>query len=196
MSPAERQALLEQALRGDADASGRLLESYRPLIRLMVRTRLHTRLQAKVGESDLIQDAMLELHRSFGSFTGKSVEDLVNWLRAVVHNAVNHTMERFVGTAKRDLSREVAGQDFEQIPADSDWSPEKNAIKNDDVARMAAALELLPDDMRQVLLGRHQDDLSYDELAHRLNKSPGAVRVLYSRAVRRLREACRNEDSS
>lgn len=44
--------------------------------------------------------------------------------------------------------------------------------------------------MQQVLLGRHVDQASYADLAERLGCSEGAVRVLYTRAVRRLREEC------
>jgi DNA-directed RNA polymerase specialized sigma24 family protein len=39
-----------------------------------------------------------------------------------------------------------------------------------------------------VLLGRHMDGLAYGQLAERFGRSEGAVRVLYTRALRRLRE--------
>jgi RNA polymerase sigma-70 factor (ECF subfamily) len=55
---------------------------------------------------------------------------------------------------------------------------------------MAEALARLPDDMQQVLLGRHMDGLSYAELAGRLGRTEAAVRVLYTRALRRLRDEC------
>jgi RNA polymerase sigma-70 factor (ECF subfamily) len=53
---------------------------------------------------------------------------------------------------------------------------------------MARTIAGLPDDMQQVLLGRHLDGLSYAVLAERLGRSEGAVRVLYTRALRRVRE--------
>jgi RNA polymerase sigma-70 factor (ECF subfamily) len=60
---------------------------------------------------------------------------------------------------------------------------------------MAEALSRLPEDMQQVLLGRHLDGASYGVLAERLGRSEGAVRVLYTRALRRLREECAEEQA-
>ena len=45
--------------------------------------------------------------------------------------------------------------------------------------------------MQQVLLGRHLDGLSHAELARVLGRSESAVRMLYLRALRRLRELYR-----
>jgi RNA polymerase sigma-70 factor (ECF subfamily) len=70
-------------------------------------------------------------------------------------------------------------------------TPAEQAIRSEQAARMAAALARLPEDMQQVLLGRHMDDLPYTILAEHLGRSEAAVRVLYTRALRRLREECR-----
>jgi DNA-directed RNA polymerase specialized sigma24 family protein len=42
--------------------------------------------------------------------------------------------------------------------------------------------------MQQVLLLRLMDDLPYALVAERLGRTEGAVRILFTRAVRRLRE--------
>jgi RNA polymerase sigma-70 factor (ECF subfamily) len=56
---------------------------------------------------------------------------------------------------------------------------------------MADALSRLPEDMQQVLLGRHVDGRSHAEIAAALGRTEGAVRMLYLRALRRLRELYR-----
>jgi RNA polymerase sigma-70 factor (ECF subfamily) len=61
-------------------------------------------------------------------------------------------------------------------------------MQQEQAARLTAALARLPDDMQQVLLYRHVDGLSYADLAALLGRSEGAVRVLYTRALRRLRK--------
>jgi DNA-directed RNA polymerase specialized sigma24 family protein len=51
-------------------------------------------------------------------------------------------------------------------------------------------LARLPDDYRDVLIFRHLESLSHDEIATRMNRSAGAVRMLWGRALAALREAC------
>ncbi len=188
MDTDERQAVLEQARRGDAQAVGALLEGYRPYVRVLVRAFKDERLQGKVGESDLIQDALLEAHRCFASFQGSTPAELAAWLRQIVIRSVGHTIRGFLGTEKRDLAREQAVEGFAQLLARSGSTPSAVAIRHEQAARMAAALAQLPDDMQQVLLGRHVDNLSHAEIAAKLGRTEAATRVLYTRALRKLRE--------
>src|SRR5262249_36006913 len=78
-----RQAALAQARRGDSQALGELLESFRPYVRVIVHALRDQRLRARVDDSDLIQDAFLEAQRSFGDFRGHSVAELAVWLRCI-----------------------------------------------------------------------------------------------------------------
>ena len=53
-----------------------------------------------------------------------------------------------------------------------------------------AALERLPPDYREVITLRNLQGLSLVEVAGRMGRSHEAVRQLWCRAVRRLREEC------
>lgn len=195
MDACERQAALDSARQGDAQALGRLLESYRSYVRVLVRACRAEPLQARLDDSDMIQDALLEAHRSFAGFRGATVAELAGWLRQVVIRTAGHALRRHLGTGKRDASREEPAG-LADVAADSGSSPSARAIRHEQEERMAEALARLPDDMQQVLLGRHLDGLSYAVLAERLGRSEAAVRVLYTRALRRLREECQGRDSS
>lgn len=190
MNDPQRQRWLDQARQGDTQALGALLETLRPYVRLLVRTLRDPQLQARVGESDLIQDAMLEIHRSFKSFNGATVGDLVAWLRPVVLRTTAHVLRRHRGTRKRAVSQEETGSNMVANTADHGTSPSENAVRHEQAARLATALERLPDDMREVLLARHADDEPYAAIAQHMDRTEGAVRVLYTRALKRLRELC------
>ena len=192
IGPAERLQALECARRGDAQALGTLLDSFRPYLRMIVRGLHDPRLQARLDESDFVQDALLEAHRSFVSFRGTTVAELAAWLRQVAIRTTGRTIRGFAGTGKRDLDCERPGGDaLDGLPASPAESPSDLAIRHEEAASLAAALSLLPDDMQQVLLGRHLDGLSHAELARALGRSEAAVRMLYLRALRRLRELYR-----
>jgi RNA polymerase sigma-70 factor (ECF subfamily) len=189
MNPGERQTVLDRARQGDAQALGTLLESYRPYVRVMVRAFEDRRLQARLGESDLIQDALLEAHRSFAAFQGTTVAELAAWLRQVVLRAAGHTRREHLATARRDAGREQPTETLDEV-ADPGSTPSDHAIRHEQAAQIAAALARLPEDMQHVLLGRHMDGLSHAAIAEQLGRTPAAVRVLYVRALRRLRELC------
>jgi RNA polymerase sigma-70 factor (ECF subfamily) len=191
MTSAERQAALERARQGDSAALGALLESFRPYAGMIARSLRDHRLRARVEESDLIQDALLEAHRSFAGFRGDTLAALTAWVRQIVIRTVRQTLRRHLDAGKRDAGRECPTDALDGLAADSGSTPSAEAIRHEEAARLAAALDRLPEDMRLVLLGRHVDGLSYGVLAERLGRSEGAVRVLYTRALRRLREECR-----
>ena len=74
------------------------------------------------------------------------------------------------------------------LPADVS-SPSGQAIRGEEQLQLAAALEQLPEDYRTVIVLRHIDDLSHAEIARRMNRSEGAVRMLWVRALAQLRDA-------
>lgn len=189
MDPSVLYRTLERARAGDARALGELLESFRPYVRAVVRPFRDERLQAKIGESDLVQDALLEAHVSFAGFRGTTVAELVAWLRQVAVRTAGTTRRGFVGTDKRDPARELPNADLAAVQADS-TSPSAAAVHNEETARITAALAGLPEDMQRVLLARHADGLAHAEIARQLGRTEGAVRVLYVRALDRLRELC------
>jgi RNA polymerase sigma-70 factor (ECF subfamily) len=192
MDSGERLATLGRARAGDARALGELLAGFQPYIRVIVHGLSDRRVQARLDESDFVQDALLEAHRSFASFRGTTVAELVVWLRQIVVRTTNRTLRNLAGTAKRDPACERPLAELDGLAPDPGASPSDQAIRHEDSLSMAEALGRLPDDMQQVLLGRHLDGLSHAELAQRLGRTEAAVRMLYLRALRRLRALYRS----
>ena len=60
-------------------------------------------------------------------------------------------------------------------------------MRQEQQVRLAAALEKLPSDYREVIVLRHLEDLSHEEVARRMDRTPGAVRMLWLRALSALR---------
>ena len=60
-------ALVQQAAAGDPRALDDLLSRYRNRLKRMVHLRLNRRLQGRVDDSDVVQEAYLEVARSFRS---------------------------------------------------------------------------------------------------------------------------------
>lgn len=186
MTVGVQQRLLDQARTGDSAALGSLLQQLHPYMRMLIRAA--GKHGGRQDDSDLIQDSLLVAQRAFPRFRGTNMAQFVAWLRTVTQRTIARSISVHMTAGKRDLSREQAIADLDQLPAAAidDGAHER-------AASMAAAIERLPDDMQTVLLGRFFEGLSYEKLATQLGRSEGALRVLHTRALRRLREIMSGE---
>jgi RNA polymerase sigma-70 factor (ECF subfamily) len=181
------QVLLAEAKQGNRQSLGQLLQLLRPYVRVLARAAHGGRLDGRADDSDLIQEAHFEVVRSFDRFEGIVVPEFLAWLRQVVANTVHKSIRASIGTKKRNPGILVTVQD-EDAEASSRDQPERRAEVREESARVALAMERLPDDMRQVLVMRLVDGRSHAEVAGELGRTDAAVRMLFVRAVRRLQE--------
>jgi RNA polymerase sigma-70 factor (ECF subfamily) len=189
MTPAEQQTALNCALGGDREALGRLLESLRPYFRVLLRGLQKGQAAGRVEDSDLVQDILLQALRQFGTFRGRTMAELTAWLRPIALRTGGHKV-RDQHRGKRDVGREDSAVDLAGLRDSAGETPSRQAIRNEEAAQIVWAMARLPEDMRRVLLGRHVEGLSYTTLARELGRSEPAVRVLFTRALRRLRDEC------
>lgn len=178
--------LLQAARRGDQAALGELLQQFRPYVRVLTEAAWRGQAPARQDDSDLMQDTMLTAHQAFARFRGETIAEFAGWLRTLALRTVGLARRAQVATGKRSISREQLLAELDQIASPADAGPDEQASRHEQAARVAAALEKLPDDMQQVLHGRSSEGLSYAELAVQMRRTEGALRVLYTRALRRL----------
>jgi RNA polymerase sigma-70 factor (ECF subfamily) len=73
------------------------------------------------------------------------------------------------------------------LAADQRGTPSELAIRREQSVVLADALARLPDDYREVIVLRHLERIEFSEVAARMGRSSGAVRMLWARALERLR---------
>jgi RNA polymerase sigma-70 factor, ECF subfamily len=185
---------LAAARAGSADALGQALEACRFYLLLIAQRELDPNLRAKGGASDIVQETFLEAQRAFGKFQGTSDEELRAWLRRILLNNLGDFTRRYRGTDMRAVDREVGlageGSSAEagaNLSADAS-TPSAHALEQEESDLLVQAIERLPDDYRRVILLRYREELSFEEIGERMNRSPAAVRKLWARAMVRLRE--------
>jgi RNA polymerase sigma-70 factor (ECF subfamily) len=187
------EALLARARAGDEGTLGRLLDSYRNYLRLMAGTQMGPALKARVDPSDLVQEALLEAHRDFAHFGGGSEPELLAWLRRILARNLVDQARRHQAQA-RDYSRqeslealmEQSGSDLLQALAARGPSPSSQASRREQGVLLADALERLSPDYREVIVLRNLQHLPFEEVAQRMGRKPGAVRMLWARALEKL----------
>ena len=185
---------LAAARAGSREALGQVLQACRGYLLLLAERELDPDLRAKGGASDLVQETFLDAQKDFAHFQGDSEDELRAWLRQILlHNLANFT-RRYRATAKRRLGKEVA-LDVSGSSADREGglildalSPSGLAMEEEQAQSLRRALGRLPDDYRQVILLHHQEQRPFEEIAPLMHRSYEAVRSLWARAIRRLRQ--------
>ena len=158
---------------------------YRPFLKAIAAAELPENLKSREDDSDLVQEALLKATREAKQFHGSTEKELESWLREILINQITDCV-RFHSRQQRDVGVEI------EIPLARLSADELSASE---FVRKAEAKELtqralheLPDDYRSVLLMRQQLDLTFTEIAERMQRSPDAVRMLWGRAILALGE--------
>ena len=190
--------LIRRCRAGEAPAREQLFARYQHYLYVLAQAQLGRRLRAKCAPSDLVQQTLLEAHRDFGGFQGNHEGELLAWLRRILaHNLFNEA--RRYDARQRDAAREVS---IEQVQAGVEQSsfvlerclaaggpsPSQIAVEHEAAVQLADALARLPEDYQTVLLLRVFEELPAEEVAMRMERSAGAVRMLQMRALSALRQ--------
>ncbi len=197
--------LLAEARLGQRDRLGALLELYRNYLLLVARTGIDLHLQGQVNPSDAVQEAFLEACRDFGQFRGSSEAEFLGWLRRILVHNLGRLAERQLRAGKRDARRQVsleqrlatlegsaAGLGAALVSAAT--SPSGQAQRREWGAVLADHLARLPADYREVIVLRNLEGLAFEEVGRRMDRTAAAVRVLWLRALDRLRRLLKEED--
>jgi RNA polymerase sigma-70 factor (ECF subfamily) len=196
--------LLSQARTGRNDSLGALLELYRSHLQALAGLQLHGRLRARVSPSDLVQETFLRASEHFDDFCGTTEQELLGWLRTILRRSLLHVVQRQVSARRRSVLREVAlphrypkelQPPFVSPKAlvSPGSSPSSAAQRRELTADIRLRLARLAAPFRDVLVLRNLEGLSFPEVARRMGRSPGAVRILWLRALEKLRQQCSDE---
>lgn len=194
---AETFELLTQARRGLDSARGELLERYRTYLELLARVEVGRKLQTKLDAADVVQETFLEAHRNFALFRGQSEPEFVAWLREILAGRVCNLVRHFLGTQGRDLRREQAWNvDLDQSSRAIDRgffalqsTPSQHVAQREQGVLLAEALARLPSDYREVVILRHFEELTFPEVAKRMERTVDSVQKLWVRALANLKQA-------
>jgi RNA polymerase sigma-70 factor (ECF subfamily) len=194
--------LLALARTGGSDSLGALLELYRSHLQALAGVQLHGRLRARVSASDVVQETFLRASEHFDDFRGTTEQELVAWLRTILRRSLLHIVQRQVSARKRTIQKEVAlphrGRDgfafLSSLEPVSPGSSPSNALARRELAdHVNERLARLPRPFREVLTLRNLEGLPFPEVARRMSRTPGAVRILWLRALEKLRQQCSGE---
>ena len=174
-----------------------LFREHRGKLLRMILLRLDSRLMGKVDSDDVLQEVFVEAVRRFPQYMRQPTAPVFVWLRQLTNQALIDLHRRFLGARMRNVRQEVdlhwaefsdtsAGALAGQL-ADSLTTPSQCAVRGESLLAMKAALASIDPIDREVLMLRHLEELSNNEVAQVLGLDKSAASKRYLRALVRLR---------
>jgi RNA polymerase sigma-70 factor (ECF subfamily) len=172
---------LEAARQGDHAAERVLMdELYRPVYHF-----LYKRSGSPETADELCQTVFLKVYENLDRY-----DDTLAKVETWVFTIARRTLIDYYRKAKPVAMPE----DFEPVATDSVSATDQVAKERLNEEYVARLLVRLPEESADVITLRAIDEMSYEDIAAIVGKSSEAVRQIYSRALKELREAVKEED--
>ncbi len=185
-----------------ADNLARRLEAFRSGLGLLARLHLDPALRGKVDLSGVVQQTLFEACQVLQEKEPATDDAVAPLLRRLLAN--NLADEARKATArKRDAGRErsleaamkASSVRLEAFLAAQQSSPGERAERCEDLARLAAALDALPETQRQAVEWHYLQGWSLEDVAKQMERSKAAVAGLLHRGLETLRDRLKPKES-
>jgi RNA polymerase sigma-70 factor (ECF subfamily) len=190
--------LLQQAKQGDDSAINHLMDRHRNSLRQLVRMRLDQKIQRRVDVSDVVQEILIEANRRLAKYLEEPLMPFHLWLRQIAQDRIIDAHRRHRASLRRSVDREIGlaapqGVDASSLQlaailGDQHLTPAAAALQKEIAARIENAISRLEEKDAEVIILRHYELLSNQEIAKVLKLTEPAASMRYLRAIRRLKD--------
>jgi RNA polymerase sigma-70 factor (ECF subfamily) len=184
-SRSEDRDLIRAALDGEQDAYKRLMRKYQSAIYHLIVRMIGYQPEA----DDLTQEAFIKAFGSLASFNDEFA--FSTWLyKIATNNCIDFLRKRKLKTFSIDKPVDREGEQHYEIP-DSTYRPDRHLLASQRTRAIQSAIDRLPEKYRIVIVMRHQQEKSYEEIAEELGLPLGTVKAHIFRAREMLNRALR-----
>lgn len=198
--------LLDQARQGDESAVNALMDRHRNSLRQLVRMRLDQKIQKRVDVSDVVQDVLVEANRRLQRYLDNPIMPFHLWMRQIAKDRIIDAHRRHRVSAKRSVDREqqmVAPRGYDQssihlasLLGDQRLTPAAAALQQEMAKQVEQAISKLEEKDCEIIVMRHYEHLTNQEIGRVLDLSEPAASMRYLRAIRRLRQVMQDQGES
>ncbi len=184
------EALVARAKAGDAAAQNELFAECAGRIQGWMRKVLDRRLQARMGGSDIAQEAFMAAYAALPQFEYAGPGSFKRWLDQVCRSRLVDAARRHLEAHRRAATLEACqpSSSFRQeFPAPT-HSPSGGLVQQENADALQRALAELPADYECVLRLVFFDHMKIKDAAKSMKRSYPATQKLFTRALARLRE--------
>jgi RNA polymerase sigma-70 factor (ECF subfamily) len=152
----------------------------------LAQQRIGPKLQVRLSGSDLVQETLLSASQSFESFRGNSIQELRQWLLTIFNARLNDGLRRHLLAERRSLGMQNNASVTSQAAPGT--SASSIVMRQEQTSLLVDAMLELPDTDRTVLLLRYTEQLSFEDIALRVDLPLSNVWRRWSRSIAYLRK--------
>lgn len=179
--------LIADALAGDQKAYTALVEQHRTSVYHIVNKIVHNTDIAH----DLVQETFMKAFSSLAMY--RSEYRFATWLYKIAANAsIDFLRKKRIQALSLDRPLETKDGQVEFEVPDYSFHPGRDLERKEQRFTIDEAIESLPPKYREVIIYRHKDDKSYEEIADLLGIPVGTVKARIFRARELLKKKLRN----
>jgi RNA polymerase sigma-70 factor (ECF subfamily) len=183
--------LLRRIRAGDREAFEQLFSQHQKYLCRLVELRLGLGLSSRVGAEDIVQEAYLEALHRLNAYLEHPALPFRLWLRQIACDRILKARRHHLGTARRSVHREVPLPDHSSLALARQLlaggsTPSQRLARRELAGTVQQAVAQLPHTDREVVMLRHFEGLSNQEVATLLGIDPGTASKRHGRAVLRL----------
>jgi RNA polymerase sigma-70 factor (ECF subfamily) len=181
------QALVECAQKGDKQAFERLVGKYQRKLGRLLSRFIHDHAEVE----DVAQETFIKVYRALPAFRGESA--FYTWLyRIGINTAKNHLVAKGRRAPTSTEFDADEAESFEDAEFLHDINTPERLLQSKQIGQTVnAAMEALPEDLRNAIVLREIEGLSYEEIATEMNCPIGTVRSRIFRAREAVAEKLR-----
>ena len=184
MSGGEDADLVRRCLSGDQRACRDLVRRYeRPVYSVLMRV-----VRRSEDAEDLVQETFVKVFRALDRYDTE--RPFAAWIFTIASRlAIDHLRRRRVQTVSLSVGEPgSSGEERTMDVEDPGLKPDEITSHREEESNAAKLIDSLPEHYRIVVLLRHQQDLSYEEIAQALHLPLGTVKARIHRARALLKD--------
>ncbi|MFQ5569203.1 MAG: RNA polymerase sigma factor [Rhodothermales bacterium] len=180
-SSEQDRTLVDQALAGREEAYKHLMKKYDKAL----HHHIYRMVRSKGEVEDLVQESFIKAFAALSSYSSEYA--FSTWLYKI---ATNHTIDylrkKKLATFSIDKPIQTKDGNLEYEVPDTTYRPDRHVVADQRRELIQEAIDALPEKYHRVIVLRHQQEKSYEEIAQELDLPLGTVKAHIFRARKLL----------
>jgi RNA polymerase sigma-70 factor (ECF subfamily) len=180
MTPTEENQIVERVLNGEREAFAALVDAYKGAI-FNLAFRMTNSYQ---DADDLSQETFIRAYRNLRQFDPR--KRFFTWIYTIGLNLIRNHLKKH--GREREMSRKNAAQSSSEAGIHQGAQMERDMMQAQEIRSLEICLQKLPADLREAVVLRFYQDLSFEEIATISDASLSAVKMRVYRGLDQLEQ--------
>lgn len=147
------------------------------------------RLIGRNDTPDIVQEIFIKVWKNINRFDSEKA-NFKTWIFSIAKNTTIDFLRKKRNILFSDIPKDTEGEldSFEERIPDNALLPEEALLKLENEQFLNETLEKLPENYREILILRYQEEMTFDEIGKILNKPLNTVKSQHRRAMIKLRK--------